>query len=253
MDSFRDDLYERYVSSFKHTAPEELERAARANYPFLDFKYLPLLEATPREARILELGAGSGGFLAWLRDRGFKNATGVDVSSEQSRLAHAHGVVIEVADVFDYLRENTRLFDVIVGIDFAEHFSRSELMRLIPLIASRLRVRGVLILQTPNGSGLFAGQVLFGDLTHMTVLTPDSIRQLLSLHGFGEFEFFETGPVPNGLRGRIRSFAWWIIKKAANTVRRIEARKRQDLWTENLICRCTKSPEKNSTLASDLE
>lgn len=96
-------------------------------------------------------------------------------------------------------------------------------------------------MQTPNGQGLFPHQVIYGDLTHYTIFTTDSLQQILRLVGFSDIEFSETGPVPANLKGRVRVSLWKLIKFIANTVRKIETGKSQNVWTENIICCCQKA------------
>jgi hypothetical protein len=111
-------------------------------------------------------------------------------------------------------------------------------MLLAKLLYNALEDRGILIIQTPNGQGLFPHQVIYGDLTHLTVFTPESLRQLFSLAGFADFRFQETGPVGKNLYGKIRLILWKVIKKLANGIRKIETGKSQEIWTENMICYC---------------
>jgi hypothetical protein len=75
------------------------------------------------------------------------------------------------------------------GFDFVEHFHKDELLRLLPLINRALQADGILLLQTPNGERLFSQQVIHADLTHLTIFSPDSLRQLLALTGFDEIRF----------------------------------------------------------------
>ena len=103
-----------------------------------------------------------------------------------------------------------------------------------------LEPNGYLILQTPNGQGLFPHQVAYGDLTHLTIFTPGSLQQLLRLFGFEHFQFDETGPVPGNLQGKLRGAAWRAVKFVLNLVRKVETGKSQTIWTENMICRCQK-------------
>jgi hypothetical protein len=110
------------------------------------------------------------------------------------------------------------------------------LVQLAPLIFAALEPHGRLLVQTANGAGLLPGQIIFGDLTHQTVFTPESLAQLLRPAGFTGLRFYETGPIPLRLRGRLNVALWSAIKLAANTIRYIETGKRQAIWTENFIC-----------------
>ena len=88
--------------------------------------------------------------------------------------------------------------------------------------------------------GLFPRQVIYGDLTHMTIFTPQTLAQLLRPCGFQDLRFFETGPIPLRLRGRLDVLLWRLVKSVANFVRYVETGKRQAIWTENFICLSTR-------------
>jgi hypothetical protein len=100
-----------------------------------------------------------------------------------------------------------------------------------------LQPGGRVLIQTANGAGLFSRQVVYGDLTHVTIFTPESLGQLLRPVGFQDLTWYETGPVPIRLRGKMDLLLWSVIKQVANTIRTIETGKRQAIWTENFICR----------------
>jgi len=242
MTNFRSVLYERYVSAFKAETTRQ-DPAARASYAaWCDHKVLPFVDDLPRDARVLELGCGPGDLLDWLRGRGFTAARGIDVSAEQVALARARGLGAEVADVFEHLERSRDRVDAILAFDFVEHFDRDELMRLVPAVRDALVDGGRLVVQTPNGAGLFPGSVIFGDLTHLTIFSPDSLRQLLRVHGFDGFRFAETGPVPKNAVGLVRGALWACLRAVAGFVRRVETGRPQAVWTENFLCGCRKGP-----------
>jgi SAM-dependent methyltransferase len=230
---FRRELYRRYVSTFKSA----VSTGADSSSVWWDHKYLPLLADLDRAAPILEIGCGAGALLAYLERRGFSHATGIDISAEQVDLAQKRGVRAEVADAFEVLAVAGGRLQAILAVDVLEHFSRDELVRLAPLLYTALRPGGRLLVQTANGAGLFPGQVIYGDLTHMTIFTPHTLAQLLRPAGFGAFTFYETGPIPVRLRGKLDVALWGVIKAVASTVRYVETGKRQAIWTENFICR----------------
>lgn len=238
---FRKELYNRYVSTFKGESFEENMDALRSHWAWCEHKYLPILNQLRRDDSILELGCGAGYMMEFLRKRGFSKVQGIDISEEQVSLARKRGLDANVEDALLFLESKSESYDAIIALDFIEHFSRDELMRLLPLISRALKTNGMLILQTPNGQGLFPRQVIFGDLTHLTVFTPESLGHLLKLFNFDCVEFSETGPTPGKLTGKIRAGLWGLLKLMANIVRRIETGKSQQIWTENMICCCRKS------------
>jgi len=225
----RNELYARYVSRFKGDVGDPA-------LAWMDYKYLPLLAHVPRDAPILELGCGNGRVLEYLARRGFLNARGIDISNEQVELARGRGVDAECADAVEFMARHEGEFSTIVAIDFFEHFAREELARLARAAYSALQPRGTLLVQTANGAGLYPGQVIYGDLTHLTIFTPESLGQLLRLVGFVDLCYAETGPVPWRWRGRLNLVTWRLLTRLAATVRYIETGKRQTIWTENFIC-----------------
>ena len=246
-------LYGTYRSTFKAAKAAKAAQAAKAalhasaapssslslslssSFLWWDHKYLPLLHDLDRAAPILDLGCGDGSLLAYLGRRGFSHAQGIDISAEQVAAARARGARAELADVFDFLPRHREGFAAIIAADLFEHFSLAELVRLGPLVYAALRPGGRLLLQTANGAGLFPRQVIYGDLTHRTILTPESLQQWLRPCGFVGFRFYETGPIPVRLRGRLNLALWRLIKLGANAMRDIEAGKRQAIWTENFL------------------
>jgi SAM-dependent methyltransferase len=232
MKDHRTSLYGSYVSAFKGES-----RMAQA---WWDRKYLPLLRGLHRDAPILDLGCGDGRLLAHLARRDFTQALGVDVSPEQVAMAARRGVTVVHADIFEHLEQRQRDYAAIFAVDVLEHLTRDELVGLAPLLHAALKPGGRLLVQTANGAGLMPGHVIHGDLTHQTIFTPESLGQLLRPVGFAHLSFYETGPVPIRLRGKLDVALWSAVKALASTVRYVETGKRQTIWTENFICRALK-------------
>ena len=241
MADFRTELYRRYVSTFKAKQIERNDAALASYWKWCEFTYLPLLAEVPRDGAILELGCGPGPMLEFLQRHGYGAAHGIDVSEEQVHLAVERGLDARVADVFQFLDADPGRYDAILAIDFVEHFTREELLRLLPAVRAALKPGGCFIVQTPNGAGLLPGAVVYGDLTHLTIFNPGSLEQLFRVTGFNDFTFRETGPVCKNLVGRVRWLLWRLVRLLANGLRRIEVGRSQAVWTENMICRCRAS------------
>ena len=243
MSDFRQELYFRYISTFKGYDKQPNYKELQYLWAWYKRVYLHLFSGLNLNAAVLELGCGPGHMLQFLKSRGFTNIIGIDISKEQIALAVDKGLDATVEDAFDFLDASENRFEAIIAIDFLEHFTKGEMLQLVSLVQKALRPSGIFVAQTPNGQGLFPNQIIYGDLTHLTIFNPGSLRQLLRLTGFDDIVFIETASYDRGLVGRIRSLAWQIIKIAANIIRKIETGKTQDIWTENLICCCRKRDE----------
>lgn len=237
---FRQELYRRYVSTFKvaqrYTSDDELQ----PYWDWCDRRFLPLLVQLDHTAAVLELGCGAGNMLVYLKRRGFLSVYGIDISAEQVRLAGKRGLQVEVAGAVEYLDTRYNQYDLIIALDFIEHFSKDELIPLFQSINRALKNEGRLILQTPNGDGLSPNRVIYGDLTHMTIFNPSSLGQILRLVGFNEIRFFETGPAPKNFVGAVRLILWTVVKLGAKLAKMIETGSAPQVWTETLICSCKK-------------
>lgn len=169
----------------------------------------------PRGERLsaIDLGCGGGEYLLFLKQQGFIDLTGVDISSEQAQLARERGLenLIE-ADVVTTLSKIDQSFDLIVTLNLLEHLTRDELLVLLDLIFARLRPGGLLFAVVPNARGLFGAKVRWADITHELSFTPESISQVLSVTGLELVAIKEHGPVSHGVISGFRWLFWQIVR-----------------------------------------
>jgi len=234
MADFRSAAYARYVSTFKAERATRDGRALRWYFDWCQLKYRPFFAALPRGGRVLDLGCGSGDFMRLLASQDLR-AEGIDISSEQVSLAVKAGLDAHEADAFEFLASHEGTYDGIAALDLIEHFAKDELLRLLEAIAAALKPGGWLLIQTPNGEGLFSNQIVYGDLTHLTILNPRSLHQALALTGFRNVAVREAGPAPIGVSGRVRSVVWPVLRTGARILRYAESSRATPVLTENMI------------------
>lgn len=146
---------------------------------------IPLLASKEKSVRIFDLGCGSGSLLKALENHGYNQAVGMDVSQEQVELAHSLGVTqVQLGDGMSYLRENPQQFDVILGMDIIEHFTKDELVELLTLIKDALKPNGLAIFRTPNLDAPMATVFANGDFTHENYLNASSVQQVVLAVGY---------------------------------------------------------------------
>jgi 2-polyprenyl-3-methyl-5-hydroxy-6-metoxy-1,4-benzoquinol methylase len=233
MTQFRQAFYNRYLSTFKDD--ENWERKRAIFHDWCQKNLQPFLRRLSKQSRIIELGCGQGQVLDFLNKQGFSKVEGVDTSEEQVARATRYGFEIHHSDVFEFFRSSDNVYDLVLAIDFVEHFTRQELIQLFYQLKKALSKEGYLILRTPNGQGIFAGQVIYGDITHMTILTPQSLSQILKFVGFEIVSMKESISYAKGLK-KMRYLLWNLSKIGLNIMRRVSSGKSQDIWTENFIC-----------------
>lgn len=235
-DDIRQELYKNYVSGFKKFISRYDIKSIESNRQVFKRRYLPLIKNFPTNTSIIEFGCGPGYFLQFLNDSGFKNTFGIDVSEQQVEQAKSKNINASVMDIFDFIRTNKEKFDVIFALDLIEHFKKEELLELFSGFYNTLNNNGLVIMRTPNGEGLFPNQRIYGDLTHFTIFTPNSLLQILEMTNFSEIKFYETGPVPKNIIGYIRLILWKLIKVVIKAVRIIETGGAENILTQDLIC-----------------
>jgi SAM-dependent methyltransferase len=169
---------------------------------------------TDHSAAILDLGCGHGALIHFVREAGYGNVQGVDVSPEQVAEARRLGIEgIRQGDLLEALRALPSLSeDAVIAFDVIEHFSKDELLPLVDEVFRVLKPGGRWIIHAPNAESPFCGAVRYGDMTHEQAFTRHSLTQLLRSSGFSRVQCYESGPVRHGLKSSLRWLAWQVIR-----------------------------------------
>ena len=168
---------------------------------------LPLLHSASKTSRIFDMGCGSGSLLKGLKDAGYTNVIGMDLSEEQVNMAHEFGVSeVVLGDAMQFFRSSEEQFDIITGMDIIEHFTKDELVELLQLIQSKLKKGGMAIFRTPNMDAPIATAFAIGDFTHENYLNASSAEQVMLSCGFSNVRVVPSfmrvnGFLKEGLRG----------------------------------------------------
>ena len=137
--------------------------------------------------------------------------------------------------MLEFLQNSDEKFDLIFAIDLIEHFHKDELVPLFEGIYNNLNNGGAFIFHTPNGIGVNANRMIYGDLTHLTIFTSYSAFQILKLVGFDDIRFFETEPYAKNVINTLRLLLWKIVKLFSNSIRLIETGGTEKILTQNFI------------------
>lgn len=134
---------------------------------------------------ILEIAFGSAHFLKWAKVQGFR-VVGIEVN--QDFVAKAAKENLEVyclpLQQIQNLSASIQQFDYIVLFDILEHLYPDEILDLFERLRGLLSAQGKVLCRFPNGLSPFFTQTQWADLTHVTVLTPERLRQVGMATGF---------------------------------------------------------------------
>jgi 2-polyprenyl-3-methyl-5-hydroxy-6-metoxy-1,4-benzoquinol methylase len=242
--NYRQQLYSSYVSS--HTfwlyGKVNLDEMKR-QFPVYRRYYGSFLPDN-KNVKILDIGCGNGGFVYFLQSIGYRNTSGVDISKEQVDLACKLGIEnITWHDIKEFLLRQCETYDLIFARDTLEHFTKNEALQILENMYKSLKARGLVIIQVPNGENIFCGRIRYGDFTHETAFTRNSLHQILTVIGFRDIKFYPTGPVPHGMKSIARYILWKGIEAILKTYMLIETGTSLGIFTQNIIAVAKKRDE----------
>jgi 2-polyprenyl-3-methyl-5-hydroxy-6-metoxy-1,4-benzoquinol methylase len=229
---FRERFYEYYLSTQSHVSSGSAQRDLDLRGPYLKAlikRWFP----NNRSKRILDLGCGYSALLYFLREAGYRNLCGVDTSSEQVATANKLGLdFVKRGDVLGMLRETADAsYDVLVSLDLLEHLTRDEILICADHAYRVLKPGGTWLIHVPNAEGIFFGSVFFSDLTHETLFTRQSLRQVMNVVGFNKLQVSEDVPIIHGIPSALRFVTW----KISRTVFRIIYAAETGDWSGDLV------------------
>lgn len=208
--NYRSVLYKDYYQNqsgraFKLQIEEKMINDAK----LFSAEILPFLP-TNKNITILDIGCGFGSLVKLLKDNGYKNITGIDLSESQVAIARQFGLTeVEVNDINNFLSSKEEYYDVITGVDIIEHFSKDELIELLTIIKRSLKPSGIAIFRTPNNDAPFATIYSRGDFTHENYMNASSAEQLMLGMGFKEIVVKNSHILVAGfIKEIIRNIIW---------------------------------------------
>jgi 2-polyprenyl-3-methyl-5-hydroxy-6-metoxy-1,4-benzoquinol methylase len=180
-----------------------------------------------RSIPVLDFGCGFGFALRALREEGFVDLRGIEISSEQAEICRRSGFDVTVAtDSVEFLRKNKGRFGLILLLDVLEHVPGNAQIELALAIKEALRPEGRLIVTVPNANSPLAARWRYIDFTHCSSFTEHSLFFVLKSAGFGKIRMDNTkgiGTFPKrwwqrdqreALRKWLVRFAWLQVFKA---------------------------------------
>lgn len=170
----------------------------------------PLLP-DPAAGPVVDLGCGRGDLVRLLQADGF-DAEGIDISPEQTALAHAAGITrVRQGDFRAVLAAQPARYAAITATDVLEHFTKPEVLATFDDVAAALMPGGVFVARVPNAVSPLGGHIRDGDFTHHTSFTARSIRQLAAAAGFGSVLARPSPPIAHGLVSAARVVLWQAV------------------------------------------
>ncbi len=161
-----------------------------------------------KSAKILDIGCGLGQMLARLRDDGYTELTGIDISNESiNECKRIKLNVFKINDISDFVTETK--FDFIIMSHVLEHLEKNKVISTLSFIKNNLlSENGKFLIMVPNAQSPTGSYWAYEDFTHNTMFTAGSMIYVLKSAGFTRIEFIDKdGLTANtGLKKIIKRF-----------------------------------------------
>jgi SAM-dependent methyltransferase len=147
---------------------------------------------------VLDLGCGRGEFLNLLKEANIP-ARGVDLSEDFIEVCRDKGLDIQQGDALAYLANlKTNSLGGIFAGQVIEHFSTSQLVRLVKLAYEKLRPGAYFVAETVNPLCLSVfAKSFYIDPTHVKPVHPETIQFILESEGFDFVKVHFMSPPPD--------------------------------------------------------
>lgn len=216
---YKEKIFKKYSSAHyievKGVSPKDYEHSSLVYSKTLR-DFLP----KDKETRFIDLGCGAGHFLYMLKQSGYENIFGIDVSEEQVELCRKIAPdKVTRDDVRTFLEQNKIKWHFISMLDVIEHFPKLEIYEILSSIYNSLEDNGKILIKTSNMANLFGNYTRYIDFTHECGFTDLSLRQVLLSIGFKNVRIIprlKSVTIAGTIRDHVSSVMHKIIFRVLN-------------------------------------
>lgn len=206
------EIFDKYVeTSF------EGDGQAIPKFKQFEFNYKKLFPTDVNE-RVLDIGVGRGEMITCMKDWGYANYLGIDISKSTVEYCKKLNLNVEFAeDTGAWLRAHENSFSLITLLDVLEHIPKQQVIPFLKDLKTALKPGGVLIIQVPNLQAPDGQLHRYNDFTHESGFIENSLKQVLLAAGFKTFyfkgfEIFVHGSFIEQIAKVARAIYWFITK-----------------------------------------
>lgn len=184
-------FYQNYISTQYQDEIKNGPKIYRKRF-YLWKSYLEKLLPADKNMTILEVGSGFGQNLYSLKELGFVNVLGIDLSPECVAFCQKQGFnVLLAGNEEKFYKEHQRQFDLVILYDVLEHYPPGEGAKLLGEIELVMKKKATLLISVPNANHPFSARLRFDDITHRFIYNKKSLTQLLRNCRFEKNQIFE--------------------------------------------------------------
>lgn len=170
-----------------------------------------------KNAAVLDIGVGRGEMLTCMKNWGYSQYQGMDISPSTINFCQTLGLHCSLAgDSLEWLRRYQGAFTLVTLLDVLEHIKKEQTITFLRSIYDALETGGALIVQVPNLQAPDGQLERYNDFTHESGFIEHSLQQVLLAAGFTQVSMFPFNDTVNDcwkelVRLRLRAIYWkWI-------------------------------------------
>ena len=144
------------------------------------------------DSKILDFGCGFGRLSMALKNSGFNNIEGADISFETIKYCLDKGIDCHnLEEEKDFFEKHIGAYDYVIMSHVLEHVPKEEMVDLLKKIMSIIKLDGKLIVMVPNAQSSTGAYWAYEDITHHTLFTSGSLYFILRCAGFKHVDFLD--------------------------------------------------------------
>ncbi|MGA8620795.1 MAG: methyltransferase domain-containing protein [Candidatus Sulfotelmatobacter sp.] len=239
--AFIAEVYRRMAARHAREAPRPAWAEMQNDRTVLEaaHQYRPYLPAN-QDARILDIGFGSGWFLAACLRLGYRKLSGADfgiankahVADWMPGCVTLHEIRHNIAD---FLSGQTEQYDLIHMSHVIEHVPKYSLLCVGDALFLALKKGGTLLLRTPNMEGPCANSSFYVTLSHEYGFAGSNLVSLLDLCGFDEINLVTFDTYDPTWKQRVGKLLRWPFLIESKLRHRLFGANRGGHFREELI------------------
>jgi 2-polyprenyl-3-methyl-5-hydroxy-6-metoxy-1,4-benzoquinol methylase len=195
-------------------------------------------------ARLLDIGIGRGEMLSCMRDWGYTEYLGVDISASAVNFCRSLGLkCVLIDDARQWLSERDSAFDLITLLDVLEHFKKEDVIAFLKSLFGALKPEGKLIIQVPNMQAPDPQLHRYNDLTHHIGFTEHSLQQAFIASGISNFRFSGFEEITKDtLKAEIQKMLRSLYWRCCRLIRGVNTNLNPEILNPVLFAIAVKSP-----------
>lgn len=207
--------YTRYYTKF-HKENEKHKLLMFDYYEKNVNRFLPF----DKNELIIDIGCGTGIFIEYLKFKGYKNISGVEIDKGQVEECQKKGLnVVHIEDTIYYLNSQLNKYNIIFCFDVIEHIKHDLQLVFVNSIYKSLKNKGLIICSVPNANSPVSMRWRYNDWTHHFSFTEHSLDFLLFNGGFENIEIHTMEFTSKGLLKKVLKL---LIQKPMRLFNRLQ-------------------------------